>query len=199
MPNDADKQDDGTREIAIEAWNIFFGRAMFNYIRVPESWVTGYQLNEPLVTNRFLYKNRMWVGIGETECLISSQRNGANRPNLDFTLKVVVDLQKQGPVAPTPDDLLTRHMKKDREVVEHGELRAGNHAGSYALWIGYRRRFGIIGRPILIANLEGYIPCEETARLLTFTWKSQSSEMILENASKLVASLNSVLCHGHES
>jgi len=195
---DVEQQEDDTREIAIEAWNIIFGRALFTYIRIPASWVTGFQLNEPLVANRFLYKNLVWVGTGEIECLISRERPKHERPNLDFRLKVATDLMKKGPVAPTPNDLVRRYEEKGYRIEDCGELHAGDHQGSYVLWTAYRRRFRIAGKPRLVARLEGYIPCDETKRLLTLTWTSPSPNLILEHSSELIRSLNSVLCHGHE-
>ncbi|MFW9793663.1 MAG: hypothetical protein ACFFEE_05145, partial [Candidatus Thorarchaeota archaeon] len=135
-------QVDGTREICVEAWNMIFGRAIFIYLYLPASWVTGYQMNDPLVTNRFLYKDRVWVGAGEIECLLSRERGPEKRPNLDFKVKIMVDLCKENPIAPTPEDLLDQHVKKDREVFKHGSLDTGGHIGSYVLWTSTSPRFG---------------------------------------------------------
>jgi hypothetical protein len=194
----AEKQADNTREVCIEAWNMLFGRAIFAYIFLPDSWVTGYQMNDPLVTNRFLYKGRVWVGSGEIECLISRKHGQEKRPNLDFRIMILADLKKGIPVAPSPEELLEENYKKSREIVEHGELHTGGHLGSYVLWTSTRPRFGIIGSPRLNAQMVGFIPCEETSRLLKITWTSPSPELILDESDILISSLNSILCHGHD-
>lgn len=190
--------DEDTREIAVEAWNLVFGKVLFTFLRLPVDWVTGYQINDPLVCDQFLYKNLVWAGTGETEVLISRRRIRKERPEHDFTLKVVVDLQKNGPVAPSPKDLAGQHKKQGHQVLRSGRLTAGGHAGSYVLSTSTRRRFGILGRPQLIAKLEAYIPCTETTRLLALSWTSPSSKTIIDCADELIASLNSVLCHGHD-
>ena len=187
-----------TREISIEAWNMFFGRAMFAYIRLPESWVTGYQINDPMVTNRFLYKNLVWVGVGDVECLISCMKSDDKRPSLDFKLKVAVDLKKEGVEAPNLEEIRRVHVEKGHDVIECDELTAGGHEGSYILWTEMRRRFIIAGEHQLYAKLIGYIPCIETNRLLTLTWTSPVHELLLEHSGKLIDSLNSVSCHGHD-
>ena len=192
------KQFDSTREICIEAWNMLFGRAIFTYIFLPTSWVSGYQMNDPLVTNRFLYKDRVWVGAGEIECLLSREHGSDKRPNLDFRMKIVVDLCKENTVAPSPEDLLDQHVKKGREIVEHGELDTGGHVGSYVLWTSTRPRFGIFGSPRLNAQMIGYIPCDITSRLIEVIWTSPSPELILDESDVLVSSLKSILCHGHD-
>jgi hypothetical protein len=192
------KHIDSTREICVEAWNMLFGRAIFAYIFLPTSWVTGYQMNDPLVTNRFLYKDRVWVGAGEIECLLSREHGPEKRPILDFRVKIIVDLHKETPVAPSPEDLLDQHVKKGREVVEHGTLVTGGHIGSYILWTSTRPRFGVFGSPRLNAQLLGYIPCDETSRLLKVVWTSPSPELILNQSDVLVSSLNLILCHGHD-
>lgn len=192
------RQIDGTREICVEAWNMLFGRAIFAYIFLPDSWITGFQINDPLVTNRFLYKDRVWVGSGEIECLISREHGQEKRPNLDFRIKIIVDLRKETPVAPSPETLHERNFKKGREVVEHGELHTGGHIGSYVLWTSSRPRFGVFGSPRLNAQMLGYIPCEETSRLLKVVWTSPSPELIIDQSDVLVSSLNLILCHGHD-
>jgi len=193
-----EKQIDDTREVCVEAWNMLFGRAIFAYIFLPDSWLTGFQINEPLVTNRFLYKDRVWVGSGEIECLISRERGQEKHPNLDFRIKIIVDLRKETPVAPSPETLLERNFKKGREVVEHGELYTGDHIGSYVLWTSSRPRFGVFGSSRLNAQMIGYIPCEETSRLLKVVWTSPSPELIIDQSDVLVSSLNLILCHGHD-
>ncbi|MFW9799551.1 MAG: hypothetical protein ACFFD9_03895 [Candidatus Thorarchaeota archaeon] len=192
------RQKDGTREICVEAWNMLFGRAIFAYIFLPDSWITGFQINDPLVTNRFLYKDRVWVGSGEIECLISREHRQEKRPNLDFRIKIIVDLRKETPIAPSPETLHERNFKKGREVVEHGELHTGNHIGSYVLWTSSRPRFGVFGSPRFNAQMIGYIPCEETSRLLQVVWTSPSPELIIDQSDVLVSSLNLILCHGHD-
>jgi hypothetical protein len=166
------QSNNNTREISIEAWNMVFGRAMFAYINLPESWITGYQINDPFVTNRFLYNDLVWVGVGDVECIISRERLHEKRPPLDFKLKLIVTLKKDGPIAPTPIELFTEHEEKGHEVIKHGELFAGGHQGSYILWTKLHRRFILFGEHRLYAKLIGYIPCEETNRLLTFIWTS---------------------------
>ncbi len=193
-----DREVDATREICIEAWNMLFGRAVFAYISLPAAWVTGYQINDPLVTNRFLYKNLVWVGAGEIECLISRGHGPEKRPNLDFRVKVVVDLQKDSLAAPSPEDLFKRHDKKGHEVIEHGKLHTGGHIGSYVLWASSRPRFGVFGRPRFNAQLHGYRPCDDTSRLVKVVWTSPSPELILEHSDELIASMTSMLCHGRE-
>jgi hypothetical protein len=193
-----EKQIDDTREVCVEAWNMLFGRAVFAYIFLPDSWLTGFQINDPLVTNRFLYKDRVWVGSGEIECLISRERGQEKHPNLDFRIKIIVDLRKETPVSPSPETLLERNFKKGREVVEHGELHTGDHIGSYVLWTSSRPRFGVFGSSRLNAQMIGYIPCEETSRLLKVVWTSPSPELIIDQSDVLVSSLNLILCHGHD-
>jgi hypothetical protein len=190
---------DGMREIAVEAWNIVFGRAMFVYLRLPDEWVTGFQINEPLVCNRFLYKNLVWAGTGETDVLISRMRGKGGRPVHEFTLKVVAELQKRGPVAPDPKDLASRHEKKGHRVLDSGKLNAGGHVGSYILWTTSRHRLRVIGLHRPGAKLEGYIPCTETTRLLKLTWTSPVPNLVIDHSAWLIASLNSVLCHGHDT
>jgi hypothetical protein len=198
--NMSDNQEENdTREISIEAWNMVFGRAMFAYIRLPVSWITGYQINEPMVTNRFLYKNLVWVGVGDVECLISCRRGEKKRPSLDFKLKVAVDLKKDGPIAPGPDEIHRNHVEKGHEVIDCKKLHAGGHEGSYILWTAMRRRFIVAGEHRLQAKLIGYIPCTETNRLLTLSWTSPRPELLLEHSGKLIDTLNSVMCHGHNS
>ncbi len=193
-----EQQEYEMREIAIEAWNIIFGRALFTYISLPTPWVTGYQINDPVVTNRILYRNLMWVGVGETECLISREGGEQKRPILDFKLKVTVDLQREGPVAPSSETLQKHHEKKGHQIIKQGELQAGGHTGRFVVWKSHRPRFYIFGSPRLIARIEGYIPCDETNRLLTLTWTSPSSNLILKHSDTLIACLNSILCHGHD-
>ena len=188
-----------TREISIEAWNMVFGRAVFAYIELPESWITGYQINDPFVTNRLLYNNLVWVGIGEVECIISRERGQDTYPSLDFKLRIVVNLQKDGPIAPSPDDLFLQHEEKGHEVIEFGKLKAGNHQGSYILWTKSHKRFIIFGENRPSTRLVGYIPCSETTRLLTLTWTSPESNLIINHSSNLIESFNTVLCHGHET
>lgn len=192
----ADEED--TREIAVEAWNLVFGRALFTFLQLPAEWVTGYQINDPLVCDSFLYKNLVWAGTGETEVLISRRRSHKGRPEHDFTLRVVADLQKKGPVAPKPSDLVRQREKEGHRVLRSGRLTAGGHAGSYVLSTSTRRILGVVGPTRLVAKLEGYIPCRQTTRLLTLTWTSPSSKNVIDCADQLVASLNSVLCHGHD-
>ena len=193
-----DEQVDGMREICVEAWNMLFGRAIFAYFCLPASWVTGYQMNDPLVTNRFLYKDRVWVGSGETECLISRKHGPEKRPDLDFRIKVIVDLKKDTPVAPSPEILLEENYRKGREVVEHGELRTGDHIGSYILWTSTHPRFRVFGTPRLNAQLIGFIPCDATSRLMKIIWTSPTPTLILEESDVLISSLNAILCHGHD-
>lgn len=192
------EQVDDTREICVEAWNMLFGRAIFAFLFLPDSWVTGYQMNDPLVTNRFLYKDRVWVGSGEIECLISRRHGKEKRPNLDFRAKIVVELKKDSPIAPSPETLLEEHFNKGRQVEEHGELHTGDHIGSYILWTTMRPRFGIFGSPRLNAQLMGFIPCDETSRLIKVIWTSPTPELIVEESDVLISSLNSLLCHGHD-
>lgn len=186
------------REVCVEAWNMLFGRAIFAFLFLPASWVTGYQMNDPLVTNRFLYKDRVWVGSGEIECLISRRHGTEKRPDLDFRAKIVVELKKDTPIAPSPETLLEQHFNKGREVVEHGELHSGDHVGSYILWTAMRPRFGFFGSPRLSAQLIGYVPCDETSRLIKVIWNSPIPELIIEESNVLISSLNSLLCHGHD-
>ena len=193
-----EKQKNNMREICVEAWNMLFGRAIFAFLFLPESWVTGYQMNDPLVTNRFLYKDRVWVGAGETECLISREHGQEKRPNLDFRVKIIVELKKDSPVAPSPEILFEQNYNKGREVVKHGELHTGGHLGSYILWTSERPRFKIFGSPRLNAQMVGFIPCEETSRLIKVTWTSPSPQLILDESETLISSLNSTLCHGHD-
>lgn len=187
-----------TREISIEAWNIIFGRAVFAYIELPESWITGYQINDPFVTNRILYNNLVWVGVGEVECIISRERGQETYPSLDFKLKIIVNLQKDGPIAPSPDDLFLQHQEKGHEVVDYGRLHAGNHQGSYILWTESHKRFILFGESRAYSRLVGYIPCNSTNRLLILTWTSPESSLIINYSSDLIESFNSVLCHAHE-
>lgn len=190
--------EENSREIAIEAWNMIWGRAMFAFIRLPLSWVTGYQLNDPFVTNRFLFKNIIWVGAGEIECLISRQLGKEKRPEHDFTLKLKVDLQKEGPITPNTNDLVQFHKKKNHQVLDHGVLQTGDHKGIYILWTMKKRRFLIAGKHNLVAKLEGFVPCNITNRLLEFTWTSPSSNLIFDHSAEIIAVMNSALCHGHE-
>ncbi|MFX0055524.1 MAG: hypothetical protein ACFFAD_11415 [Candidatus Hermodarchaeota archaeon] len=192
------EQVDDMREVCVEAWNMLFGRAIFAFLFLPDSWVTGYQMNDPLVTNRFLYKDRVWVGSGEIECLISRRHSTEKRPNLDFRAKIVVELKKDTPIAPSPETLLEHHFNKGREVVEHGELHSGDHIGSYILWASKRPRFGFFGSPRLNAQLIGFVPCDETSRLIKVIWTSPTPELIIEESDVLISSLNSLLCHGHD-
>jgi hypothetical protein len=192
------RQLDDMREICVEAWNMLFGRAIFAFLYLPESWVTGYQMNDPLVTNRFLHKDRVWVGSGETECLISREHGQEKRPNLDFKVKIKVELKKDTPVAPSPEMLLEQNYKKGRDLVKHGELHTGGHLGSYILWSSEHPRFRIFGSPRLNAQMVGFIPCDETSRLIKVTWTSPSPELILDESDVLISSLNSILCHGHD-
>jgi hypothetical protein len=193
-----DKEADNMREICVEGWNMLFGRAIFAFIYLPDSWVTGYQMNDPLVTNRFLYKDRVWVGSGETECLISREHGQEKRPNLDFKVRIVVELKKDTPTAPSPETLFEQSFKRGREVVEHGELHTSGHQGSYVLWTSKRPRFGIFGSQRLNAQMHGFIPCEETSRLIKVIWTSPSPQLILDESDVLISSLNSILCHGHD-
>ncbi len=192
------KQVEGTREVCVEAWNMIFGRAVFVYLFLPRSWITGYQLNDPLVTNRFLYKDRVWVGSGEIECLISREHGQQKHPDLDFRTKILVDLKKGFPTPPSPQSLRKQAVKKGREVVDCGELHTGGHSGSYILWKSYRPRFGIFGSPRLNAQLQGFIPCEETSRLIEVIWTSPTPSLVIDQSEVLIEALNSILCHGHD-
>lgn len=192
------QQEEETREIAIEAFSLIWGRAMFAFIRLPASWVTGYQLNEPFVTNRFLYKNLIWVGVGEIECLISRALDKEKRADLEFKLKLKVDLQSNELVSPTVRELKERHERKGHQIVKHGELIAGGHKGSFILWTTQKPRFILFGKRRLSVKLEGYIPCDDTKRLLELSWTSPSPSLVLEHAEELINIFNSVLCHGHE-
>ncbi|MFW9846403.1 MAG: hypothetical protein ACFFD6_06635 [Candidatus Thorarchaeota archaeon] len=192
------EQVDDTREVCVEAWNMIFGRAIFVFLFLPDSWVTGYQMNDPLVTNRFLYKDRVWVGAGEIECLISRRHGTEKRPSLDFRAKIIVELARDAPIAPSPEMLLEENFRKGREVVKHGELHSGDHVGSYVLWTAMRPRFGFFGPPRLKAQLIGFVPCDETSRLVKVIWTSPTPELIVEESDVLISSLNSLLCHGHD-
>ncbi len=195
---DTSKRVDGTREVTVEAWNMLLGKAIFCFIYLPESWVTGYQLDEPFVTNRFMYKGRVWVGSGDTECLISRTHGEEKRPELDFRMKLVVEMKKEFLTAPSPEDLIEKSVKKGYEVVDYGDLNTGGHSGSYILWTSNRPRFGFLGSPSLKAQMVGYVPCEDTSRLFKIIWTSPKPELLLDQSDVLVSTLNQILCHGHD-
>ncbi|MFW9793662.1 MAG: hypothetical protein ACFFEE_05140, partial [Candidatus Thorarchaeota archaeon] len=56
----------------------------------------------------------------------------------------------------------------------------------------------IFGSPKLNAQLIGYIPCNETSRLLKVVWTSPSPDLILDESDVIITSLKSILCHGHD-